>query len=452
MRRTEILGFLRTAAAAVLLGASIFAIPARALVRHSPGLETAAQKRTLPGGLTLISEKDETTETTVIQILIKGGKRAEPAGREGLAFLATRLAVEIPDEDKIQDLVGMASRFHVAVHGDYSVIQVECLSAQLEPTLKILSKIMGDPLFSGLRIDAVKRFAEHQGRIEEDDSVTLGHITALRAFSGEPGYGGSIYGDKKSLDAIKGRDISDFYKRYFVSPNIVLVVSSDRPDAAAVVEGSFRDLPAVAPPSPDKAVLRVPEKREIVLTRETKQTYISEVFLLPALGRRSFVLGRLLENLLGKGPGSRLWPLRTERKLAYNVNAVATQMMDGGILEAYLETDRSKEKEALEGLKTALSQLWQTGVSEDDLRSARVSVWADFLRDNEPAPARTLSLVSFEAEGLGSDFDYGLRSELEAVSVEEINGFIKGVLAPGNAVAVVIGPAANPSPAQPSSF
>jgi zinc protease len=440
--KPRVLRILAGLAAAVLLGGGLTLGTTLAPPRDAAGADGAATRKSLENGLTLISERDETSATTVIQILVRGGKRAQPAGQEGLAFLATRLAVEIPDENKIQDLVGMASRFQVTVNGDYSVIQLECLSAQLEPTLRILAKIVADPLFSGLRIDSVKKHAEHQGRIEEDDSVALGHLAALRAFSGAPGYGGSIYGDKQTLSAIKGKDISDFYKKHFVAPNMVLAVSSDRQDAGAVVESAFRGFSAVAAPPSGKAALRVPGEREISLTRETKQAFVSEAFPLPQLGPRNFALGLLLENILGKGPGSRLWPLRAERKLAYNVNAVATQMADGGIVEAYLETDKNKEGEALEALRGVLSEVRQSGVTEADLRSARTSVWADFLRDNETQPARTLNLAAFEAQGLGLDLYYGLRTELEAVSLEEFNAFVKSVLAPENSVAVVIGPGA----------
>ncbi len=273
MRRRKILGISAGLAAAAFLGAVLSPAQVQPPGRNADEKDRAAGKRTLENGMTLISETDETTATTAIQILVRGGKRAQPAGQEGLAFLATRLAVEIPDENKVQDLIGMASRFQVGVTGDHSFIQLECLSGQLEATLKIVAKIVSDPLFSGLRIDSVKRYAEHQGRIEEDDSVTLGHLAALRAFSGTPGYGGSVYGDKTTLAGIKGKDISEFYRRYFVAPNMVLAVSSDRQDAAGLVEKAFGGFPAVPAPSSQTAEFRLPGDREISLTRETQSGF-----------------------------------------------------------------------------------------------------------------------------------------------------------------------------------
>lgn len=453
MSRSGILRLSRGLAAAVVLGQLLFLPGAGSwLLRQGIGGQWGGHKKTLENGLTLVFEQEGTTATTAVQILIRGGQRAQPDGQEGLAFLTTRLAVEIPDEDKVQDLIGMASRFQVMVGGDYSAIQMECLSSQLEPTLRILAKIVSDPLFSGLRIDSVKRHAEHQARMEEDDSVALGHLAALRAFSGTPGYGGSVYGDKKTLAGIRGKAISDFYKRHFVGADMIVAVSSDRQDAAAVVERAFREFPGGPAPTPDKAVLLVPDKKEISLTRETKQAFVSEAFLLPRLDRRNFAMSLILESILGKGPASRLWPLRAERRLAYNVNAKATQMADGGIIEAYLETDQGKRHEARAALREVLSDISRTGVSEEDLREARIAVWADFLRDNEVRTVRALTLAAFEALGLGLDFFFGLRAELEAVPLEEFNDFAKRILAPENAVSIVIGPAPGPSVDQSSSW
>src|SRR4030065_1708627 len=174
----------------------------------------AAQKKVLDNGLTVILERDESSATTTLQILIKGGKRAEPSAKRGLAFLTTRLSIEIPDSGKAQELISLATRFSITSQGDNSLITMECLSANLEPSLKVLPKIFLDPLFSGIRIDAVKKYMEHQGRIEEDDSVRLGHLAGLRAFFAGSGYGGSTYGDRASLEAIKNKDGCAFYKSH----------------------------------------------------------------------------------------------------------------------------------------------------------------------------------------------------------------------------------------------
>jgi predicted Zn-dependent peptidase len=418
----------------LLTGFFLTAVPA------GPGF--GAQKRTLGNGLTVLLEKDLSSATTVLQILVKGGMRAEPAGRAGLAFLTTRLAVEIPDSSKAQELISLATRISVIGQGDSSGIHIECLSSNLEPSLKVISKIFLDPLFSGLRVDAVKKHMDHQGRIEEDDSVELGHLAALRAVFAGSGYGGSSNGDKASLDAIKSKDVSGYYKSTFVGANILLCFASDLPEETLLSLASrfFDRLPPGNPIVLPSISAAEPKERALRLERDTKQAFVSAAYRLPAASRRNFALATILQTALGKGQGSRLWPLRAEKKLAYNVNCRLTQMQEGGLIEAYLETDAARVDEARESLRAVMGALIEGGMTEEELLYAKTAARADFLRDTETKARRVSTLAMFESLGLGFDFMDAVAAEIDAPGLEEVHAYIKEILAPERALEVAIGP------------
>ncbi len=403
--------------------------------------ELPVKKKVLENGLPVVLETNDSSETTGIFVFVRGGKRAEPAGKSGLCFLATRLTIEIPDQDKLRKLLSLATRFSVTAREDYSLISIECLSSNLEPTLKILSKIIADPLFSGRRIDAVKDNMRHQGKLEQDDSILTGHLASLGAFFEDPGYAGSIYGDEESINAIKGKDISGFYKRQFTAANIVISASSDlkEEELLGMITDCFAGLPAgeIAPLGP--AGLRAEREKTAFIPRETKQSYVCIAYFLPGVSRRQFVLSYLLESLLGRGPGSRLWPLRTEKRLAYNVNCRVTQMLEGGLLEAYLETDNSKRATALEALRSTIAELASNGIEAEEFASVQTISKATFLRDNEARSPRTFTLGMFEALGLGYDYFSALPAEIDAVSLEEMNAFIKSILGLDKSFEVIVG-------------
>ena len=401
-----------------------------------------AQKRTLDNGLTVILEKDASSANTILGILIKGGMKAEPAGKRGLAFLTTRLSAEIPDSGKAQDLIRLATQFSFSSQEDSSYIQIECLSANLEPSLKVISAILLDPLFSGIRTDMVKKHMGHQARIEEDDSVQLGHLTALRSFFAGSGYGGSSYGDKASLEAIKSRDVSDFYKSCFVGSNIILGLASDLPEETLVglVSRYFARLPPGNPLVTNPVSASEPKEKSIRLERDTKQAFVGAAYRLPSISRRNFALASVLEAVLGKGQGSRLWLLRAEKMLAYNVNCRVTQMQEHGLIEAYLETDAAKENLARESLRAVMGELFERGITEEELLSAKTAAKADFLRDTEAKSKRVSTAAFFEAVGLGFDFSAALLSEIDSLGLAEVDACIKEILAPERALEVAIGP------------
>lgn len=89
------------------------------------------EKFTLATGLPCIYHKDQSSPTTVIELVAAGGRSAVPKGLDGLAYLATRLTLEIPDEDKVRELMSQATRMSFLCMEDNSVILIECLSENL---------------------------------------------------------------------------------------------------------------------------------------------------------------------------------------------------------------------------------------------------------------------------------------------------------------------------------
>ena len=410
--------------------------------QDNPQAQTPINKKTLENGLTLIYQKDASSAVTVVQVLIQGGQQADPDNKQGLAYLTTRLVLEIPDDKKAQNMMSQASRIYMTCYGDYSIINITSLSENLDETLDITSHIILNPLFSGLRIDMIKKQMEYRKKAQEDDAILVGHYAVFEKFFAGMGYGGSVLGSEESLKAIKKKDIKGFYNSHFNTGNMIVASISDLEEEALceIIEEHFINLPSGEAVEAKPIAVSVPEEREISIEKDTQQCFISLSFLLPEVTTQNYTLAYLTEHLLGKGLNSRLWHLRSEEKLAYNVNAQATQMRQAGILEAYLETDKEKEETALESLRKVLRTLYEGGITDEELEVTKTFSKASFLRDNETKTTRARNLASFEALGLGSEFLDRFSEEIDAISLEEINAYIKQVLDPAKGVEVVVGP------------
>ena len=410
---------------------------------------SSPQKNVLENGLTVITQKDDASAITVLEIVIKGGQRAETPGKEGLSYLATRLSMDIPDQSTVQDFMAKALHYSMATRSDASVIHLECLTEFFDEMLGTFLEILTDPLFTNIRIDRIKEFMDHQRRIQGDDAVNVGRTAHLEAFFKGSGYAGLTYGTEASLKAIKTKDTKEFYDRYFVAGNMALVAVSnlDNAEMQALLAkrfGPFRSAPATAggaaslpsvTPVPPAASPRVIEK-------DSRQNFVGAAFVLPAATRRGFVLQFLVENTLGKGPGSRLWTLRTDQKLAYNVTAAVTPMKDAGILEAFLETAPEKAVPAREALSRILYDFYEKGLTAEELETGKTELKASFIRTNEIKSSRTSTLGTMEALGIGADLFATFADEIEAVTLDEANAFIRSFLKPEAASWVIVGPKA----------
>ena len=436
------------------MNARIRAVAAAALVIVWTGL-LAAQTKNVPrravwdSGLTVITDTDDSSPVTVLEIIIRGGRRAETAGKEGLSYLTTRLTLEIPDQGKVQELMEKSSRYMMASRGDESLIHIECLTEFLDATLAVMTKILGDPLFSGIRIEHVRDFMDNQRKIEADDNVSLGHLALLDAILGPLGYGGSVYGTKQALAGIRARDIEAFYNERYAPPNMILVSISNLGPAELenVLRKHFGRFKAGKPAPPPSSARTRPatpgapdQARETIIGKDTTQVFVSLGYALPPVGPKSYAAGILLESLLGNGPGSRLWPLRTERKLAYNVNAQAIAFADGGLFSAYLETDGTKRDEARRALAEAMRTVWESGVSAEELAAAKAFARTELLRANETKSRRAATLGELEALGLGAEHFLRLFEDLNSQSLADMNAFIRETLAPEKSWLVLVGP------------
>ena len=161
--------------------------------------------------------------------------------------------------------------------------------------------------------------------------------------------------------------------------------------------------------------------------------------LLPGMSRKNFALIYMLENLLGKGIGSKLWPLRAKKELAYSLNTRFFQMKDAGLLTIFLKTDISKREEAHQALKGLIIDLYKKGITPEDLAITKVRSRADFLRDNETKVRRAQWLAYFEALRVGFDYLEAFFSQLDQVTLEDLNTYLKKVLNPDQLLEVVIG-------------
>jgi predicted Zn-dependent peptidase len=386
-------------------------------------------------------QKDSASSVTVVELFVPGGKGAVPESKDGLAFLTARLTLEIPDSSTAQDIMAQATRMSVTVIEDCSLISIECLSENLDQALRVAAEIIQDPLFSGVRIDNVKKLMSIYGKAEEDDAGEAGHHAAMGAFFGGRSYGSAVYGTAASLKSIGKKDITESYARFFTRSGVFFSVCSnlDKDRVRAPLEKYFVkfETARTEPISPSPPAL--PQDRTTTIERDTKQTYVARAYPLPPPTGGNWEKGYLLEVLLGRGPGSRLWGLRAQARLAYNVGARLTWMKAGGILEAYLETENSKKDQAVTALDEVLRILYEKGVTEEELSMTKSLARAELLRTNETKRPRAQTMGLFEVLGLGFGYLSTAFAGVDAITPAEMNDYIRGVLAPDKSLLVLVG-------------
>ena len=405
------------------------------------------RKGVLENGLLWIYQQDLSSDCTSAVILIKGGKSAEPAGMSGLAYLATRLAVEIPDDAKLKELMIQATQLSVRSREDHSWIGIQCLSRNFSGAMDLIGKLVRDPLLSRIRISAVKEWMLHRGKEVSDDSVQAGHDIIAAQLFGPAGRGGPSWGTESSLKAIHKNHVEAFHDHFFRGSQMVVSVVSDLGEKEVVdaIRKSFSGLSRGEDfTSAGPSVPRDQANKTFRIKKDSRQTYVGLGWVVPAASRSSYALAVLAEDILGGGVGSKLWALRENRSLAYNINASLAWTAEGGFIEAYLEASPFKAEDAGLAMKTIVNRLGESGISEEELTVAKRNAATSFFRTVETKEIRASTWAVFETRGYGDLPGEAFLADLERVSIDEMNSFLKSVFAPEAGCEVVIGPENGP--------
>ena len=410
-------------------------------------LLAGAEKIKITQDFSIIFDRDSSSSRTFIAILIGGGMRVEPENQHGVAYITTQLAVDIVDSHKRKKIIEMGSRINFNIEPDFCVISINCLSDYLAETLEIFSQNFKRPLFSGLRVNRLKKYLPHLQTSEQDNDIALMILCFKEAFLKSSGYSGSIYGKDGSVKKISPRQVSRYYQDHFFLDNMTMAVSSDLEDSQINphIIKLISDLPRGEKRTLGLIPITIPEKNVYFIQKDREQSLIAFGVCVDRLDPVHAAYTFLLENWIGKGAGSLLWALREDEKLAYTVNAFTIQMKTLGIFTLYLKTDSQKTGEAYQKMNQLVSNLYETEVSRSRLEIHKNHARADLLRLNETKDPRLYNLAFYEALGLGYSYFETLETEIAKINVQNFNEFKNTVLKPENLVRVIIGPE-NPQP------
>lgn len=400
------------------------------------------EKLSLDSGILCFYQNDARTETTIIQVFIRGGKAAVPENLDGLAFLTTRLCTDFTDSDKVRIFVAQSPALKMSVFEDFSVIEVSCRSENVREVVKVLSEMVENPILSSLRIQRIKDIMRLLSKFEDDESINEGRKAIFKMLFGLEGYGTTTYGSEESLKLINKKHVENYFEKFFCRENIFFSVVSNlnSEKIKALLDNFLRKLSQGNKQSAEPiTAAKTAAQKEMKIERNRKQVYLGRGYMLPSPDDKNYPIGCLLEFILGKGPESYLWPLRQLERLAYSVEARITWTEKAAVLETYLETSAPKTANALEVFDRMLADLWTEGIDEAKLRAAKFQVKSHFLRQVENRSSRAFLAGFWEMIGLGYDYAGVFLRKLEAVQLADINNYIKLHLAPEKAVSVIVG-------------
>jgi zinc protease len=230
------------------------------------------------------------------------------------------------------------------------------------------------------------------------------------ALFGDHPYSVCPLGTPETLPALTADDLADFYARHYCGRNLVVAIVGNIgwEDAAASVAGALRDLPAG--PESVAGEPRFPanaEAEHLKLRRPFASPSVIVGWRIPETVHPDHPALHALSVVLGGPFSSRLWKeLRERRGLCYALGADLVRGNDAGVFSVSAATAKRHVVEVRDIIFRHVAELRANPCSEAEMDVARrYIIGAHELAHQGPSAWADL-LASYEASGLGWDYDF----------------------------------------------
>jgi zinc protease len=405
------------------------------------------ERITLPNKLVILVSEERSLPFVTCQILIDGGSRQDPAGKEGLAYLTTKgmlLGTARLKAEAINEALDfMGASLSASAGKDYSTINFRVLKKDLEKGLAFLADTILRPVFPEEELEREKR--EILGMIqssEERPGVLADKAFNKVIFPNSP-YAHPVEGLRESVPGLSRSDVLRFYQTVCRSNNAILSVVGDIsldevktkivPIFSQWTSGAVNKISVATP------VIKKGERVEI--NRDLSQANIIIGGIGVERANSDYYTLSVMNYILGGGGfGSRLMEeIRVKRGLAYSVSSFLEAQKYQGTFQIVLQTKNASAREAISLSLKEMERMRQEMVSEETLQRAKNYLIGSFpMRfDTQGKLVSFLSLIEYF--GLGLDYPKKYPSRIQSIRREDIFRVSQKYLHPEQTLQVVVG-------------
>jgi predicted Zn-dependent peptidase len=317
---------------------------------------------------------------TQIAIAFDAGEAADAPTARGLASLTMNLLDEGTATMSSQEFAEAEERLGANVSAsnsaDRSYASLNALSANLSPSLDLLSEFLRKPAFPQPEIDRVKtETLTSIAQLRKDPTRVANRVLPGVLFGASHPYGGPAGGDPKAIERFTREDLIGFHQRWLRPDNAKIFIVSSLPlaEVTAQLEARFGTwtAPAVAKGEKVFTTPRRPAGQKILLVNRpgAPQSSIVGAQLLPIDPKSDTVPLNTANQALGGNFLSRLnMELRESKGWSYGVSGNERLLENGAsyVVSAPVQVDRTGD--ALAELSLQISEFVTTkGVTTEEL-------------------------------------------------------------------------------------
>ncbi len=382
--------------------------------------------------------------------LVFDGGAARDADKSGLAVLTNVMLNEGTDTlntDEIADaFANVGARYSASAERDMAVLSLRTLNEEqaMQVALDTFRQVVNAPSFPEASFQRLRNqmLTGLQAERQSPGAIASRAFQAGIYAEAHP-YASMPAGTERALAEITLDDIHNFYQRYYVAANAVVVIVGDldRSQAEVLAEQLLADLPKGIPAEPLPAVIELssgvvnhiehPSSQTHIMVGQPGMTRHDPDYFPLYVGNHIFGGSGLVSLLSGE--------IREKRGLSYASYSFFRPMREAGPFQMVLQTRNDQAQEAHSVMMQTLSDFINHGPTQDQLEAAQQNITGGFaLRlDSNSKIADYLAMMAFYQ--LPDDHLARFNERVNAVTVEQVRDAFQRRLDTSRMLTVMVG-------------
>jgi predicted Zn-dependent peptidase len=408
------------------------------------------QKQTLANGLPVWLVELHEVPVAQVNLLIKSGSTADPAGKFGLAsFTAamldegagSRSALELADAiEFLGAAIATSSSF------DGSTVRLQSPVSRLDEALELFADVALRPTLPPTELERLRKEFLTSFAQARDEPGEIANTAFPRVLYGPPHrYGTLAIGTPVTVRSFGVEDLKQFHATQFRPDNAVLIVVGDVTLAGIVpaLQKAFGEwktppapLPRPAVPDPPR-----PSQRRVYLVDKPDAAQ-SEIRIGGVGVPRStpdFFPILVMNTILGGSFTSRLnQNLREKHGYSYGASSGFSMRLGPGPFAAGAAVQTDKTADALKEFFNELEGMLEP-IPPDDVQKAKSYLALSFPAEFETTRGIAGALTEMALYGLADDYLSTYVPKLESVTAAEVERVAKRYIQPDRFAVVIVG-------------
>lgn len=332
------------------------------------------EKKILPNGVRVLSERLGHVRSASIGIWIGNGSRYEPANLGGISHFIEHMIFKGTEKRTAQHIAiamdAIGGQVNAFTAKEFTCYYLKTLDTHLITGIDILADMFLHSKFDNADLDLERTVIYEEIDMYEDSPEDVAVDKLFEACYAGSALGRPILGTRETLADMHQDTLKQFVSEYYHPEDTVIAISgSFNDDVLQYIYDLFSAMPGQGKNIVSAAYY---QPQLVVCPKEIEQCHLCIGFeSIPIASEDRYVM-QMLSAILGDGMSSRLFQtVREKNGLCYSIYTFNASHLDTGLFNVYAAFGKQTEERAITLIFDVLREFCQNGPTQAELNRCR---------------------------------------------------------------------------------